>query len=110
MEEKNQEPEVAPALSVDREFEERVYRMDPVVSSQISSIGYHPEDDKLAVEFKGGSVYRYDNVGAEMHKDLMAAESKGSFFIQFIKKFPDRFPYVRLRDTDKQEAEKASRA
>lgn len=70
----------------------------PVKSSQIKSIGYNQAALMLEVEFTsaGNPVYQYQNVPPKLHKDLMAAESVGSFFIREIKKRPSSFPCVRV--------------
>ena len=40
-----------------------------------------------------GAVYHYPNVEQKTHDDMMAAESKGTFFGQHIKALPfDKFP------------------
>lgn len=52
----------------------------PVVSSQLVSIGHDPETRTLEVEFHGGSVYRYHGVTAEAHDALMRADSIGRHF------------------------------
>jgi len=91
----------------------------PVESSQIKSIGHevtYYEEDFLdgekkefgiaEVEFKGGSVYEYGNFPKDLFAQWMAAESKGKFFGEFIKPFPDRYPFKRTRGTDKEEAKK----
>jgi hypothetical protein len=50
----------------------------PVNSSQIASVGY--TGTTLEVEFRSGSVYRYDGVPAEVARDLRNAPSVGSYF------------------------------
>ena len=56
-----------------------------VVSSNIDSIGYNKRSKKLEVEFKGGSVYQYEGVPAEVYQGLMNAKSAGGFLSQWIK-------------------------
>jgi len=67
--------------------------LKPVNTSNIEAIGHDPASNTLAVRFKGGSVYHYDNVPAEKHAALMAAPSIGSHFHQQIKSRPDLHPY-----------------
>lgn len=57
----------------------------PVESSNIATIGYEPLTLKLAVEFKSGQVYYYDNVTSEEFDALMGAESVGRHLNQHIK-------------------------
>lgn len=77
-----------------------------VESSQIESVGYDPEKSVLDVEFRGGSVYRYDHVPFELFDALMKSESKGKFFGQSIKAHPVHFPFTKIRGTDREEAKK----
>jgi len=84
--------------------------MVPVESSQIVAIGYRQDDETLFVNFKGGSVYSYRNVGSQLHECLMRADSKGKYFGEQIKKHPEQFPFLRLRDTDRQEEAKKAEA
>lgn len=71
-----------------------------VKSSQIESVGYDLDTMTLEIEFKGGSVYRYDSVGPTVYSDLMSAESVGSYFIQNIKKYPQVYPYTKVKGPD----------
>lgn len=93
----------------------------PVESSQIKSIGYASktyEHDVLEdsgdffgtaeVEFKGGSVYEYSPFPQSLHEKWMAAESKGKFFAEFIKPFPEKYPFKKIRGTDREEAKKGA--
>lgn len=57
----------------------------PVTSSNIESIGYDPQQRILEVEFKDGSVYQYDRVPATVYRDLMAAESHGTYLANYIR-------------------------
>lgn len=81
--------------------------MVPVESSQIKSIGYDTATCTLYVEFKnwkaptaGGSVYQYDGIVPQMHECLMRAESKGKYFGQQIKQYPEKFPFKKIRDNE----------
>jgi hypothetical protein len=60
----------------------------PVDSSSLVSIGYDIVDGLLVleVEFKGERLYHYYDVPAEVHYDLMKAESVGSYFNKNIAK------------------------
>jgi hypothetical protein len=49
----------------------------PVISSQIASVGYDAASKKLHVEFKGGSVYEYDNVPQGTYHALMGVGPHG---------------------------------
>ncbi len=77
-----------------------------ITSSQLVSTGFDPATNTLEVEFfptkkqldagQPGSVYQYAQVSPETHLALTTAESVGSYFIQNIKKDPDRFPYKKV--------------
>lgn len=58
---------------------------EPVVSSNIASVGYHPDSKTLAVKFMNGGVYHYHDVPKEVHSQLMASDSKGKFLISNIR-------------------------
>lgn len=65
--------------------------MIPVVSSNISSIGY--EDGILYVAFHRGGLYAYSGVPESVHRGLMAAPSHGSYLAAYIK---DVYPYRKI--------------
>ena len=52
----------------------------PVQSTVLASVGYHPAKRLLEIEFRSGAIYRYLGVPEEIHRRLLAAESKGHFF------------------------------
>lgn len=57
----------------------------PVQSTQITSVGYDPAEEKLEVEFRNGQVYRYDGVPPSTHKALMESPSMGQYFTRNIR-------------------------
>lgn len=68
--------------------------MVDVKSSQFDKVGYDPATRKMRILFKRNALYEYDNVDPQVYADLMSAESKGSYFINNIKKAG--FAYRRL--------------
>lgn len=56
----------------------------PVVSSNISQIGY--ENSSLYVLFNNGSLYEYFNVPEILFNNLMSAPSHGQYLDAHIKK------------------------
>jgi len=66
----------------------------PVRSSDLASVGYDSGRRFLEIEFRSGGVYRYLEVPAEIHAQLLAAESKGRFFAARIR---DRFHHERVK-------------
>ncbi len=66
----------------------------PVRSSNIRSVGYDTENLTLELAFYDGSVYRYSGVPDAIWIALMRADSKGSYFHEYIK---DRYPFWQVR-------------
>ena len=63
----------------------------PVESSMVRSIGYDAATETLEVEFNTGKVWQYLEVPAEVHRQLMASESHGSYLRSLIiDQYPDR--------------------
>jgi hypothetical protein len=66
----------------------------PVDSSMIRSVGYDFPNSRLVVELHpSGRVYLYYDVPLSVYSELMAAESKGSYFNEAIR---DLYPYEEL--------------
>lgn len=55
------------------------------LSSNIEAIGHDAEKGELHVQFKGGKRYVYEDVPAELHDRMAAAESAGRFHYAHIK-------------------------
>lgn len=56
-----------------------------VNSSNITGLEYNKENSSLLVYFKGGSVYRYNEVPFEEYENLLHAKSVGSYLHRSIK-------------------------
>jgi hypothetical protein len=87
-----------------------IVRLQPVESSQIAAIGYHPETQTLAIQFKNwkgeaAGLYHYQNVSQADFDAFAAAESKGRHFGQHIKPFRDKYPYDRIAVSEPAAAE-----
>lgn len=67
-------------------------RRTPVTSSLLSSIAYS-EQAVLEIEFRNGALYRYFAVPHSVVAELLAADSKGSWFNRHVR---NRFRYQRL--------------
>jgi len=63
-----------------------------VESSVLSSVGYSI-DATLDLEFRTGAIYRYFAVPRPVFEELIAAESKGTYFNRHVR---DSFRYQRL--------------
>lgn len=57
----------------------------PVVSSDLASVGYDAATQTLEIEFKATGVYRYFSVPQDLFNQLLATPSPGKFFLQHIK-------------------------
>jgi lysyl-tRNA synthetase class 2 len=66
-----------------------------VESTTLSAVAYQPADQVLCLEFRSRAVYCYFGVPLSVYQDLLAADSKGSYFNRYIR---GRFPYHRLID------------
>lgn len=66
-------------------------RSMPVVSSNISEIGYDPEKKELTVEFR---TYKYEKVKPKQAKELIKADSYGKYFQSNIK---GKHPTTRIK-------------
>ena len=64
-----------------------------VRSKDIAIVGYDAGTALLEVTFRGGGVYQYTKVPAEIHQELMRAESHGTYFNQNIK---DKFACTKV--------------
>jgi hypothetical protein len=61
-----------------------------IESSNIKSLGYDPETETLEVEFKSGQVYQYEGISGDLHRNMINADSVGSFFHSNIKGFKSK--------------------
>lgn len=66
---------------------------ETVVSSNVDSIGYDGANEILEVEFKGGAVYQYKDVPADVYAELKEAASVGRYLSDCIKNV---FEYERV--------------
>jgi hypothetical protein len=54
-------------------------KLTPVSSSMIQAVGYDAAAKELEVVFCSGAVWRYKEVSRKVYKELLAADSKGSY-------------------------------
>lgn len=66
----------------------------PVVSSNIKSIGYDHISRTLEIEFRDGGLYKYFEVPEIVFDGLMSASSHGSYFHRYIK---DKYRWAKIR-------------
>ena len=67
--------------------------MPAVDSSAIRAVEYDAATERLAVGFVSGAAYIYAGVTAETYAALLAAPSKGAFFVEHIR---DAHPFERV--------------
>ena len=70
----------------------------PVSSTALATIGYSKRLQALEVEFLNGAIYRYLDVPPQLHREMMAADSKTRFYHQHVRG-QYRSVYVRARRT-----------
>jgi hypothetical protein len=66
----------------------------PITSTALRSAGYDERAQALEVEFVHGGVYRYLGVPRDIFDGLLAAESRGTYFDEHVKKPGYRFERV----------------
>jgi hypothetical protein len=60
-------------------------RVAIVESSTLATVAYDEDRELLQLGFRSGAVYRYFDVPAAVHRALLSAPSKGSYFNQAIR-------------------------
>jgi len=85
-------------------------QLHEVKSSQITAIGYAPETETLAVQFKSkggpGATYEYFDVPLVVYKAFDAADSIGKYFGAFVK---GKYKYERVAEPPVDVKETASK-
>lgn len=61
------------------------FEMIFVDSTNVEAVGYDEESRELHVQFRNGKVYIYADVPEETHRELLNADSKGSYLNREIK-------------------------
>jgi len=64
-----------------------------VESSMINSIFF--ADGVLFVQFRNGSIYRYEEVPRSVYDSLLQASSKGKYFLRNVR---DLYPTTKIRE------------
>jgi KTSC domain len=60
-------------------------RVATVESSTLATVAYDEDRELLQLGFRSGAVYQYFGVPAAVHRALLGAPSKGSYFNQAIR-------------------------
>lgn len=75
----------------------------PVQSSNLKAIGYDHATQTMAVQFLNGNIYHYEAVPQSVYDNLMADESKGSFFSKFVRGKFDSYIWTPAKEEEKKE-------
>ena len=62
-------------------------------STTLAVATYDSRRETLKLDFRDGTRYTYSGVTRDVYRDLLGADSKGSFFNRHIR---SRFPYVKI--------------
>ena len=84
-----------PSLIAPLAAQQSAIQRKPVESSVLAAVGYDAGKRLLEIEFHSGAIYRYLEVPEEIHRRLLAAESKGHFFGANIR---DKFRSERVKN------------
>ena len=68
----------------------------PVQSSNLASVAYDYDTQRLEVAFKNGSVYHYAGVPVALYQGLMGSASKGQYLHRNVKTPAGRYPFTRV--------------
>jgi hypothetical protein len=71
-----------------------VMKLVPVESSMLLAVGYDAAAKELEVVFSSGAVWRYRDVPRKVYRELLDADSKGSYMNMYVL---DVYPEYRLR-------------
>ena len=77
--------------------------MTPVISSNISAIGYDAEKKQLNVTFKNGKTFGYADVSTIFYRELANTDSVGKFFNKHIKAEHEAFEVLDADDNEASE-------
>ena len=56
-------------------------------TGHVRAVGHDPREDTLTVQFANGRIYQFDGVPANIHEQMMEADSPGRFFHQWVKPY-----------------------
>jgi len=74
--------------------------LQPVISGNLRAVGYDAATQTLDVQFASGRTYRYSDVPAGVHADLLDADSIGGYFARNVR---TKFQGVDLETLDPHE-------
>ncbi len=67
--------------------------LQPVNSSNLSSVGYDADSQTLTIEFRKSGTYEFYDVPDSVHQALMSAGSHGEYFAHNIR---GKYRYAKL--------------
>jgi hypothetical protein len=69
-------------------------KREPVVSTNVASVGYSRRLHALEIEFVRGAVYRFLDVPQKLYRQLLASDSKGHFIAENLR---GKYDFIRVR-------------
>lgn len=66
----------------------------PVKSKMLTAVAYDKRWRQLYLRFRSGDIYCYRGVPCKVYKELLAADSKGTYARMHVL---NRYPYQRIR-------------
>ena len=69
-------------------------KREPVVSTNVASVGYSRHLHALEIEFVRGAVYRFLDVPQKLYRQLLASDSKGHFIAENLR---GKYDFIRVR-------------
>lgn len=67
--------------------------MQAVKSDAVKKMGW--EASQLHVEFQGGIKGYYENIPHDLYETIRTAKSIGHALFEFVKKYPDLYPWIK---------------
>ena len=74
----------------------KLLELKPIISSNITGIGYDKESKLLKVMFRGGSKYLYENVEENLYNIIINSESIGKALSECIVKNKEKYKYFKI--------------
>lgn len=80
--------------------ESKSVELKPVVSSNISAVGYNETNRLMKIAFKGKegtfNTYLYEGVEPEIYANMLKADSIGKYLSENVIRHKDKYKYIKL--------------
>lgn len=78
----------------------KMVELKPVISSNISAVGYNENSKLLKISFKGKgdtfNTYLYENVEPEVYNKMFESESVGKYLSENVIRQKDKYKFIKL--------------